>query len=425
VHQRLGEVFLQLHKLEDAIACFQTAIEINPDFSWAYNGLGECWSWKGNRENAIANYQKAVELNSDSETFRHKLEKVLAEQELVSEEEITDKVEDSLELEKTPIGQNTIEEAIASYRRAIELNPDDVESYRKLLEIQPENLEVWLQLGKTLVKQEQWEEATFAYGRALELNPHIVEAYKKMLEIHPNNAELYLQLGQFLAQQGDVEGAIAYWRQAVDLNPEFANKCFLDGLEGISYLRVNPESLVIISGELIQADSGKHLVSAKGNQGLVSYGPYIKVEDGLYRINIECEFFDVESSKPVQEEYVTIGLRFDVITHHAKDGILYEKNVYVNQAKAKFFIDLVDVEDLEIRFYATGISFAIHYIDMTCFLPRENKVADYYFDLGNSLERQGKLDRALAAYTKAVEFNSQVFLEKVIAGPFDDHQSAF
>ena len=110
-----------------------------------------------------------------------------------------------------------------------------------------------MQLGKALVKQEQWEEATFAYGRALELNPHIVEAYKKMLEIHPNNGELYLQLQQFLAQQGDVEGAIAYWRQAVDLNPEFANKCFLNGLEGRSYLRVNPESLVIISGELIQA----------------------------------------------------------------------------------------------------------------------------------------------------------------------------
>jgi tetratricopeptide (TPR) repeat protein len=78
-HQRLGEVFLQLNKLEDAIACFQTAIQINPDFSWAYNGLGECWSLKGNRENAIAAYQKAVKLNPDSDTFRHNLEKVLAE----------------------------------------------------------------------------------------------------------------------------------------------------------------------------------------------------------------------------------------------------------------------------------------------------------------------------------------------------------
>ncbi len=132
VHQGLGEVFLQLNKLEDAIACFQTAIEINPDFSWAYNGLGECWSLKENRENAIASYQKAVELNPDSEAFRHKLEKVLAEQELVSEEEITDKVEDSLELGKTLTEQGDFEEALKYYRKACELNPNSFDARYQL-----------------------------------------------------------------------------------------------------------------------------------------------------------------------------------------------------------------------------------------------------------------------------------------------------
>ena len=132
VHQGLGEVFLQLNKLEDAIACFQTAIEINPDFSWAYNGLGECWSLKENRENAIAAYQKAVELNADSDTFRHNLEKVLAEQKLVSEEEITDKVEDSLELGKTLTAQGDFEEAIKYYRKACELNPNSFDAHYQL-----------------------------------------------------------------------------------------------------------------------------------------------------------------------------------------------------------------------------------------------------------------------------------------------------
>jgi tetratricopeptide (TPR) repeat protein len=133
VHQGLGEVFLQLNKIEDAIACFQTAIQINPDFSWAYNGLGECWSWKGNRENAIAAYQKAVELNPDSETFQHNLEKVLAEQELVSEEEITDKVEDSLELGKTLTEQGDFEGALKYYRKACELNPNSFDAHYQLI----------------------------------------------------------------------------------------------------------------------------------------------------------------------------------------------------------------------------------------------------------------------------------------------------
>ena len=162
VHQRLGEVFLQLNKLEDAIACFQTAIEINPDFSWAYNGLGECWSWKGNRENAIAAYQKAVELNPDSETFQHNLEKVLAEQELVSEEEITDKVEDSLELGKTLTEQGDFEGALKYYRKACELNPNSFDAHYQLIvclsqytESKLAVLESDSELGKVILQQLQ------------------------------------------------------------------------------------------------------------------------------------------------------------------------------------------------------------------------------------------------------------------------------
>ncbi|MBG0748118.1 MAG: tetratricopeptide repeat protein [Planktothrix agardhii KL2] len=162
VHQGLGEVFLQLNKLEDAIACFQTVIEINSDFSWAYNGLGDCWSWKGNRENAIAAYQKAVELNPDSETFRHNLEKILAEQELVSEEEITDKVEDSLELGKTLTEQGDFEDALKYYRKACELNPNSFDAHYQLIVCLSQYTESKLtvlesdpELGKVILQQLQ------------------------------------------------------------------------------------------------------------------------------------------------------------------------------------------------------------------------------------------------------------------------------
>ncbi|GDZ95891.1 tetratricopeptide TPR_2 repeat protein [Planktothrix agardhii CCAP 1459/11A] len=162
VHQGLGEVFLQLNKIEDAIACFQTAIQINSDFSWAYNGLGDCWSWKGNRENAIGAYQKAVELNPDSETFRHNLEKVLTEQELVSEEEITEKVEDSLELGKTLTEPGDFEGALKYYRKACELNPNSFDAHYQLsvclsqyTESKLTVLESDPELGKVILQQLQ------------------------------------------------------------------------------------------------------------------------------------------------------------------------------------------------------------------------------------------------------------------------------
>lgn len=320
VHQQLGEVFLQLNKLEDAIACFQTAIEINPDFGWAYNALGECWSLKGNEENAIAAYQKAVELNPDSETFRHKLEKVLAEQNFASEEEITDKVEDSLELEKTPIKQKTIEEAIAD------------------------------------------------------------------------------------------------WRRNGELNSQADNNSLLDSLEPISTILISPEQLAIRSGEIVEKGSRKQLVSPTGNQDLVSYGPYINVPDGLYKIRVNFEFLEADSdSDPVLGKYAQTGYKLDIATEFSY--IWQEINVHTRQDKLEFFLELVDANNLEIRFWATGRAFAINSIELNRLYPpmAQDLAADYFFELGKHLQFQGKQEHGGRLHRRVAEVNPEVYLNKAIA----------
>jgi len=85
--------------------------------------------------------------------------------------------------------QNLWEAAIASYQRAIHLNPRHTLAHNAI--------------GAVLASQEQWEEAIAAYRRALSINPNHPEAWKN--------------LGQALWQQGDYEGAIAALEEAHNL----------------------------------------------------------------------------------------------------------------------------------------------------------------------------------------------------------------
>ncbi|XZN90149.1 MAG: FkbM family methyltransferase [Microcoleus sp.] len=245
-----GNQFLQEGKLEDAIAAYRLAIELNPDYSWSHHNLGEALAKVCQFEAAIAAFRRAIELKPDFSWSYHHLGDALAQQEQWEESVIAfrkaielnpqhfgtyvglgnclskmDRLDEAIaayrrasELEPEAdwiqyrlgelLQQRTqldLEGAIASYRRAIELNPHDVESYRKLLKIQPDNLEVWLNLGKALVKQELWEEAIASYRRITELNPDDVQAHYR--------------LGELLIKHGDLDGAIDTLRHALELSP--------------------------------------------------------------------------------------------------------------------------------------------------------------------------------------------------------------
>ena len=62
--------------------------------------------------------------------------------------------------------QGKLAEAVASYRRALELNPDFAEAHNNL--------------GTTLKDQGKLAEAVASYRRALELNPDFAEVHNNL-----------------------------------------------------------------------------------------------------------------------------------------------------------------------------------------------------------------------------------------------------
>ncbi len=57
-----GEDFAGAHQYDRAIADYNTAIQLKPDYAEAYNNRGFAYYLKGNEERAIADYTRAIEL---------------------------------------------------------------------------------------------------------------------------------------------------------------------------------------------------------------------------------------------------------------------------------------------------------------------------------------------------------------------------
>ena len=124
--------------------------------------------------------------------------------------------------------QGKLDEAVACYRRALELKPDFAEAhnnlglalkdqgkldeavacYRRALELKPDFAEAHYNLGNTLNDQGKLDEAVACYRRALELKPDFAEAH--------NN------LGNALKDQGKLDEAVACYGRALELKPDYA-----------------------------------------------------------------------------------------------------------------------------------------------------------------------------------------------------------
>jgi tetratricopeptide (TPR) repeat protein len=94
--------------------------------------------------------------------------------------------------------QGKYEEAIASYRRAVELKPAYAEAHSNL--------------GVALQKQGKLDEAVDCYRKAAELKPTLTEAH--------------CNLGLVLQEQGDLDGADEAYRRALQLQPDLAEARF-------------------------------------------------------------------------------------------------------------------------------------------------------------------------------------------------------
>ncbi len=154
-------------------------------------------------------------------------------------------------------GRGQVDEAIAHYRKALEIKPDYAEAhnnlglalagrgqvdeaiahFRKALEIEPDYVPAHYNLGKLLAGHGEMDEA--------------IVHFRKALEIQPNFAAVQYLLGDALAGRGEADEAIAHFRKALEMQPNnaaalndmawlratYPNPKFRDGTEAVALAR--------------------------------------------------------------------------------------------------------------------------------------------------------------------------------------------
>jgi tetratricopeptide (TPR) repeat protein len=229
----------QEHK--EAIASYDKALEIKPDYHTAWYNRGTSLADLGRTEEAIASYDKALEIKPDYHTAWYNRGNSL------------DKL-------------GRYEEAIASCDQALRIKPDKYEawfnrgvslselgrykeaiaSYDKALEIKPDEPNVWYSRGYALFELERYEEAIASYDKALEIKPddhmawnnrglllaaleryeEAIASYDKALEIKPDDHIAWNNRGLLLSELGRYEEAIASYDKALEIKPDDAWSLF-------------------------------------------------------------------------------------------------------------------------------------------------------------------------------------------------------
>jgi protein O-mannosyl-transferase len=177
IHNMLGNALARQGKMQEAIAHYNQALQIKPDYAKAHNNLGVTLAGQAKMQEAIAHYNEALRINPNN-------------------------VEVHINLAVALAAQGKVPEAIGHYTEALRIKPDFAEAHNNL--------------GFALAGQGKMQEAMAHYNEAI--------------RIKPDDAKAHLNLGNALAGQGKMQEAMAHYTEAIRIKPDLAQAHFSLGV---------------------------------------------------------------------------------------------------------------------------------------------------------------------------------------------------
>ena len=236
-HDNLGVALVKRGQLDEAMAQFLQALKINREDALAHNNLGMALVQKGQLDAAIVQYQQALKFNPDFDLARLNLGIALAKMgrldEAITQYQHILKMDPNNDVARFNLGnaffqKDKVDEAIAAYQQSLKINPDSDLAH--------------LNLGIALAKKGRLDDAIAQYLQALKINPgsdlasinlgnaffrkgevdEAIAVYQQTLKINPDSDMAHLDLGIALDKSGRLDDAIPQFQQALKINPGYA-----------------------------------------------------------------------------------------------------------------------------------------------------------------------------------------------------------
>jgi tetratricopeptide (TPR) repeat protein len=334
-----------------------------------YHKLGNSLQESGEFNDAVAAYRKAVELNPDFSWSHHSLGDVL------------------LKLERW-------EDAVAAYTKAVDLNPDFSWSFHNL--------------GDALLKLELWEDAVAAYRCEIALNSDFawsfynlanaltklkqwdeaIVAYLKAIQIDGDLPGIYEKLGYVLGQtKSDLN--LVLKQSQLQVTPE--NLEFYLQLGKNLAQRDRPKSAIIIYQIILTIIPDCGGASAEW--------------DRLLHEQEKCVSEALEDDRALASARATVAQEPDDCWSYYNLGAVLSQQKYGEEAAAAFLQAIAINPDLPWWFYYNLWEVLIEQnkLDEVEKLCREVVDAQPeafwpYLNLGEVLTRQGKIAEAISCY---------------------------
>ncbi len=279
-YNNLGNALRDARKLDDAVAAYRRAVELEPAYADAHNNLGNALRERGDAASALTSCARAIELKPGHAEAYNNLANALKDVGQLDAaivaygKAIAAKpafAEAHLNLGIALQAKGHGDAALACLRESVALAPHlaaahdklagilmqrgdihgAIEAYRRVAELTPDSAQAYNTLGNALNGAARVPEAVPCYERAIALEPEYADAYhnlanalrrlgaperalayaRRAIELRGDMPSFHNNLGTILADLGQPDAALACYRDALALNPDFgeSHTCVLFG----------------------------------------------------------------------------------------------------------------------------------------------------------------------------------------------------